>query len=90
VQAKDNPGNAVIVMIRLASTTGVVDLAPATFSQVATPAASAVTIFDTFAAANSASIHITDDAHARTWHATMNTTADEVEAAPEVKYPIPA
>jgi hypothetical protein len=44
-------------------------------------------IGDHYVAVNPASIHITYDANAKTWHATMNTTADELKAAPEFKYP---
>jgi len=42
---------------------------------------------DHYVAVNPASVHITYDATAKAWHATMNTTADQLKAAPEFKYP---
>jgi len=32
-------------------------------------------------------LHVSWDANAKAWHATMNTTADQLKAAPEFKYP---
>jgi hypothetical protein len=42
---------------------------------------------DHYVAVNPSSVRITYDANAKTWHATMNTTADQLKAAPEFKYP---
>jgi hypothetical protein len=42
---------------------------------------------DHYVAVNPSSVHITYDASSKTWHAAMNTTADELKAAPEFKYP---
>jgi hypothetical protein len=42
---------------------------------------------DHYVAVNPSSVHITYDANSKTWHAAMNTTADQLKAAPEFKYP---
>ena len=42
---------------------------------------------DHYVAVNPAAVHITYDAGNKTWHATMNATADQLKAAPEFKYP---
>ncbi len=42
---------------------------------------------DHYVAVSPSAINVTYDASAKTWHATMNTTADQLKAAPEFKYP---
>jgi hypothetical protein len=42
---------------------------------------------DHYVAVNPLSVHITWDASAKSWHAAMNTTVDDLKAAPEFKYP---
>lgn len=42
---------------------------------------------DHYVAVNPAAVHMSYDAGNKTWHATMNTTADQLKAAPEFKYP---
>ncbi len=42
---------------------------------------------DHFVAVSPSAITVTYDANAKTWLATMNTTADQLKAAPEFKYP---
>ena len=42
---------------------------------------------DHYVAVTPSSVHITYDASSKTWHAAMNTTADQLKAAPEFKYP---
>jgi len=42
---------------------------------------------DHYVAVNPSSLHITWDPTAKAWHAAMNTTADQLKAAPEFKYP---
>ena len=42
---------------------------------------------DHYVAVNPSAINVTYDANAKTWHATMNTTAEQLKAAPEFKYP---
>ena len=41
---------------------------------------------DHYVAVAPSAIHITYDANAKSWHATMNATADQLKAAPEFKY----
>jgi hypothetical protein len=41
---------------------------------------------DHYVAISPSAIHVTYDANAKTWHATMNTTAEQLKAAPEFKY----
>ena len=42
---------------------------------------------DHYVAVNPSSVHITWDATTNAWHAAMNTTVDDLKAAPEFKYP---
>ena len=42
---------------------------------------------DHYVAVNPSSVHITWDATNKAWHAAMNTTVDDLKAAPEFKYP---
>jgi hypothetical protein len=42
---------------------------------------------DHYVAVNPSSVHITWDASSKTWHAAMDTTAAQLKAAPEFKYP---
>ena len=42
---------------------------------------------DHYVAINPSAINVTQDPSAKTWRATMNTTADQLKAAPEFKYP---
>jgi hypothetical protein len=42
---------------------------------------------DHYVAVNPASVHISWDANSKTWHAAMDTTEDQLKAAPEFKYP---
>jgi hypothetical protein len=42
---------------------------------------------DHYVAVNPSSVHITWDASAKVWRAAMNTTVDDLKAAPEFKYP---
>ncbi len=42
---------------------------------------------DHYLAVSPSAIHVIYDTNAKTWHATMNTTADQLKAAPEFKYP---
>ena len=41
---------------------------------------------DHYVAVNPSAIHLSYDGNAKTWHATMNATADQLKAAPEFKY----
>ena len=41
---------------------------------------------DHYVAVNPSAINLSYDANAKTWHATMNATADQLKAAPEFKY----
>lgn len=42
---------------------------------------------DHYVAVSPSAINVTYDANGKTWRATMNTTADQLKAAPEFKYP---
>lgn len=42
---------------------------------------------DHYVAVNPSAVHINYDAGHKSWHATMNATADQLKAAPEFKYP---
>jgi hypothetical protein len=42
---------------------------------------------DHYVAVNPTALKMTYDANAKAWHANMNTTADQLKAAPEFKYP---
>jgi hypothetical protein len=42
---------------------------------------------DHYVAVNPSAVHLSYDAGNKSWHATMNATADQLKAAPEFKYP---
>jgi hypothetical protein len=42
---------------------------------------------DRYVAVNPSALHVSYDSNGKTWHASLNTTADQLKSAPQFKYP---